>query len=91
LLRTPDLWVSTAQIWLRASFNRWTHAAPLAPIKMGHVANCPHLCATIEVPTDAHMVRLHQQPHLLCAEGSVHQEPHLVCRGHCNTQCLESS
>jgi len=44
------------EIWLRASFNRWTHAAPLAPIKMGHVANCPHLCATIEVPKDAHMV-----------------------------------
>ncbi|KAK6124494.1 hypothetical protein DH2020_041775 [Rehmannia glutinosa] len=45
------------KIWLRCSFNRWTHRlGPLPPHKMIPAENGPHLKATVKVPLDAYMM-----------------------------------
>ncbi|KAG8385744.1 hypothetical protein BUALT_Bualt03G0077000 [Buddleja alternifolia] len=45
------------EIWLRCSFNRWTHRlGPLPPQKMLPSENSSHLKATVKVPLDAYMM-----------------------------------
>ncbi|KAK6123928.1 hypothetical protein DH2020_042325 [Rehmannia glutinosa] len=45
------------EIWLRCSFNRWTHRlGPLPPQKMIPAENGSHLKATVKVPLDAYMM-----------------------------------
>ncbi|KAK4485083.1 hypothetical protein RD792_007691 [Penstemon davidsonii] len=45
------------EIWLRCSFNRWTHRlGPLPPQKMYPAENGSHLKATVKVPLDAYMI-----------------------------------
>uniref|UniRef100_A0A1D1XIW6 starch synthase n=1 Tax=Anthurium amnicola TaxID=1678845 RepID=A0A1D1XIW6_9ARAE len=44
-------------IWLRCSFNRWTHrAGPLPPQRMVPTGNGSHVKATVKVPLDAYMM-----------------------------------
>jgi hypothetical protein len=43
------------EVWMRTSFNRWTHEAPLAPIRMKATGG-DHCVATFTVPKDAHLV-----------------------------------
>ncbi|KAL6573848.1 Soluble starch synthase 3, chloroplastic/amyloplastic [Orobanche hederae] len=46
-----------SEIWLRCSFNRWTHhRGPLPPQKMIPTDNGCHLKATVKVPLDAYMM-----------------------------------
>ncbi|KAL3627483.1 Soluble starch synthase 3, chloroplastic/amyloplastic [Castilleja foliolosa] len=46
-----------SEIWLRCSFNRWTHRlGPLPPQKMAPAKNGSHLKATVKVPLDAYMM-----------------------------------
>ncbi|GFP91981.1 soluble starch synthase 3 chloroplastic/amyloplastic [Phtheirospermum japonicum] len=46
-----------SEIWLRCSFNRWTHRlGPLPPQKMAPAENGSHLKATVKVPLDAYMM-----------------------------------
>ncbi|KAI3456459.1 hypothetical protein Pfo_013122 [Paulownia fortunei] len=46
-----------SEIWLRCSFNRWTHRmGPLPPQKMIPAENGSHLKATVKVPLDAYMM-----------------------------------
>ncbi|XP_022870282.1 starch synthase 3, chloroplastic/amyloplastic isoform X2 [Olea europaea var. sylvestris] len=45
------------EIWLRCSFNRWTHhMSPLPPQKMFPSENGSHLKANVKVPLDAYMM-----------------------------------
>ncbi|KAL2524061.1 Starch synthase 3 [Abeliophyllum distichum] len=45
------------EIWLRCSFNRWTHRmGPLPPQKMLPSENGSHLKTTVKVPLDAYMM-----------------------------------
>ncbi|XP_051125428.1 starch synthase 3, chloroplastic/amyloplastic [Andrographis paniculata] len=45
------------EVWLRCSFNRWTHRfGPLPPQKMVPAENGSHLKATVKVPLDAYMM-----------------------------------
>lgn len=44
------------EVWLRAGFNRWSHAEPLAPIQMTPTEGGTHLVAEFVVPKDANMV-----------------------------------
>ncbi|KAL0363218.1 UNVERIFIED_CONTAM: Soluble starch synthase 3, chloroplastic/amyloplastic [Sesamum calycinum] len=46
-----------SEIWLRCSFNRWTHRlGPLPPQRMIPAENGSHLKATVKVPLDAYMM-----------------------------------
>ncbi|KAK4398943.1 Soluble starch synthase 3, chloroplastic/amyloplastic [Sesamum angolense] len=46
-----------SEIWLRCSFNRWTHRlGPLLPQRMIPAENGSHLKATVKVPLDAYMM-----------------------------------
>ncbi|KAL8461437.1 hypothetical protein ACS0TY_032779 [Phlomoides rotata] len=46
-----------SEVWLRCSFNRWTHRmGPLPPQKMIPAENGSHLKATVKVPLDAYMM-----------------------------------
>ncbi|KAL9146664.1 hypothetical protein ABFS82_13G124900 [Erythranthe guttata] len=46
-----------SEIWLRCSFNRWTHRMGLLPPqKMIPIENGSHLKATVKVPLDAYMM-----------------------------------
>ncbi|GER44929.1 starch synthase [Striga asiatica] len=45
------------EIWLRCSFNRWTHRmGPLPPQKMIPAENGSHLKATVKIPLDAYVM-----------------------------------
>ncbi|WOL17782.1 starch synthase 3, chloroplastic/amyloplastic [Canna indica] len=45
------------EVWLRCSFNRWTHRnGPLPPQKMVPANNGSHLKASVRVPKDAYMM-----------------------------------
>ncbi|KAL1537324.1 Soluble starch synthase 3, chloroplastic/amyloplastic [Salvia divinorum] len=46
-----------SEVWLRCSFNRWTHRmGPLPPQKMIPAENSSHLKASVKVPLDAYMI-----------------------------------
>lgn len=46
-----------SEVWLRCSFNRWTHRmGPLPRQKMIPAENSSHLKATVKVPLDAYMI-----------------------------------
>ncbi|KAH9325755.1 hypothetical protein KI387_005933, partial [Taxus chinensis] len=48
---------SKAEVWIRCSFNRWTHQLGLLlPQKMAPANNSSHLKATVKVPLDAYMM-----------------------------------
>ncbi|XP_024543721.1 starch synthase 3, chloroplastic/amyloplastic-like [Selaginella moellendorffii] len=45
------------EVWLRHSFNRWTHQlSPFPPVRMKEVPSTTHLKATVEVPVDAYIM-----------------------------------
>ncbi|XP_057986440.1 starch synthase 3, chloroplastic/amyloplastic isoform X2 [Hevea brasiliensis] len=46
-----------SEVWIRCSFNRWTHRkGPLPPQKMLAADNGSHVKATVKVPLDAYMM-----------------------------------
>ncbi|CAA6668693.1 unnamed protein product [Spirodela intermedia] len=77
-------------IWLRCSFNRWTHhAGPLPPQRMTSSEHGSHVQATVKVPLDAYMMDFvfsdredggtfdnrNQMDYHIPVTGGLHKEP----------------
>jgi len=43
------------EVWVRGSYNRWTHESPLLPTKLEPIEGSTHMKATVRMPEDAWM------------------------------------